>query len=91
MGISKLLSWKTEILVWKHKKKLNCFIPYIKININRKWIHPCDSWGPEDFKTGIVFKNWPIMKPIPSKTKSEYPFLILAKGERKEKVSNILA
>ena len=25
------------------------------------------------------------MKPIPSKTKTDYPFLILAKGERKEK------
>ena len=31
------------------------------------------------------------MKPIPSKTNTEYPFLILAKGERKEKTSNIFS
>ena len=31
------------------------------------------------------------MKPIPSKTKTDYPFLILAKGERKEKIPSILS
>ena len=76
----------TEISRMKPQKKVKSFITYIKIYVKRKWICPRESWGPEDFKTGIAFKNWPIMKPIPSKTrkveKSEYQFSISAKGKR---------
>ena len=62
-----------------------------KLIINIERIHPCESWGPEDFKTGIPFKNWPIMKPIPSKTRDEYQFSISAKGERKDKMPCIFS
>ena len=61
---------------------------YINTNLRGKWIHPSESWGSEDFKTGTLFKNWPNMKPLPSKTrnmeKTEYPLWISAMGERND-------
>ena len=69
-------------------KTIKCFITHKKLNTDEKWICPCESWGPEDFKTGILFKNWPNMKPLPSKTrnmeKTEYPLWISAMGERND-------
>ena len=66
------------------KKNLKCFLTYIEINVNGKWVHPFESWGPKDFKTGIAFENWWNMKPIPSKTrkveKSQFQLSVSAKG-----------
>ena len=67
-----------------------CFIACKKLNANEKWICPCESWGPGDFKTGILFKNWSNMKPLRSKTrnmeKTEYLFSISVEGERMEEI-----
>ena len=69
LELSILLSEKQNYWFETKQKERNCIIMYIKINVNWKWIRPCESWGSEDFKTGILFKNWPNMKPMPSKTR----------------------
>ena len=94
LELSTLLSERQNYWFETKQKEWNCIITYIKINVNWKWIRPCESWGSENFKTDIPFKNWPNMKPMPSKTrkgeKTEYPFSISAKGKRKDKMPYIL-
>ena len=68
MKFSKFLSQRQKYL-FETEKKVNFFITFQKINVNRKWLCPGESWGSEDFKTGIPFKNWPNMKPMPRKTR----------------------
>ena len=78
----------------QQKKNVKWFLTYINTNLRGKWIHPSESWGSEDFKTGILFKNWPNLKPIPNKTrkveKTEYQFSISAKADIRGKNPFIL-
>ena len=80
----KIIVQNTKMSGKNSKKNLKCFLTYIEINANGKWVHPSESWGPEDFKTGIAFENWWNMKPIPSKTrkveKSQFQLSVSAKG-----------
>ena len=85
--VSKLLSEIPKWLKKKQKKNVKWFLTYINTNLRGKWIHPSESWGSEDFKTGIAFKNWSNIKPITSKTrkveKTQFLFSISVKAKKK--------